>query len=64
MVSEVSHLSVVCIFVPGFLNVVSSVSKTTKILRGMSGLIVSAHNGFTVRPVEETEVAPQGRPLE
>ena len=62
MISEVSNLSIVYIFVPGFLNVVSSVSKTQKISRGMSGLIVSAYNGFTVHPVEETKVAPQGGP--
>lgn len=48
------------VFVPGFLNVVSSVSKTHKILRGMSGLTVPAYNGLTVHAVEETEVAPRG----
>lgn len=48
------------VFVPGFLNVVSSVSKIHKTLRGMSGLTVPAYNGFTVHAVEETKVAPQG----
>lgn len=60
MISEVSNLSIVYIFVSVFLNVVIIVSKTQKILRGMSDLIVSAYNGFTVHPVEENKVAPQG----
>jgi len=28
----------------------------------MSSFIVSAYNGFTVHPVEETQVAPRGGP--
>lgn len=40
MISKVSILSIVYIFIPGFLNVVIIVSKTQKISRGMFGLIV------------------------